>query len=138
MEDIEREAFPGVSAEVRVDEIVSSSEEIPSIVKLDAPQPREFMLLILGAENIVGSSYREEGSRANSTDGEVIVLDGEGIHDSRVESGHEVVRVGEMRNETTWGCVWILEVWVNIYPLHCQVPERKSPAISSHSSIRLY
>ena len=97
MEDIEREAFPGVSPEVRVDEIVSSSEEIPSIVKLDAPQLREFVFLILGAENIVGGSYCEDGSRANSTEDEVIVLDGEGIHDSRVESGHEVVREEGMR-----------------------------------------
>ena len=92
VEDIEREAFSEVSLQVRVDEVVSPSEKIPSMVKLDASQLREFISVILGAESIVGGGYREDGSGANSTGDELVVLDGGGIHDSRAESEHEVVR----------------------------------------------
>ena len=66
--DTEREAFSGVSSEIRMEEVVSPSEEIPSMVKLDAPQPGELPSPILGAEIIVGSSYCEDDSRANDTD----------------------------------------------------------------------
>jgi hypothetical protein len=38
VEHIEREALSEVSLEVRLEEVVSPLEEIPSMVKLDAPQ----------------------------------------------------------------------------------------------------
>ena len=95
VEDIEREAFSEVSLEVRMEEVVSPSEEIPSMVKLDASKLGELTPLILEAENVVDGGYREDGSCANSTDDKTDVLGGEKIHDSRVESGHEVARKGE-------------------------------------------
>ena len=93
VEDFEREAFSGVFLEVRLEEVVSPSEEIPSMVKLDAPQLGEFTLLILGAERTVESCYREDGSRTNDTDDELVVLGADGrIHNSRVEGEHGVGR----------------------------------------------
>ena len=85
VEDVEREAFSGVFLKVRLEEVVSPSEEIPSMVKLDAPQLGEFALLILGAERTVESCYHEDGSRTNDTDDELVVLGAGGrIRDRRV------------------------------------------------------
>jgi len=95
VEDIEREAFSEVPLKVRVEEVVSSLEEVPSMVKLDAPQLREFTPLILGAKNAVDSGHREDDSRTNSA--EKFVLYGDGAYDGGVESGHEMVEKGERR-----------------------------------------
>ena len=54
-------------------------KEVPSVVKLDAPQIGEFLLLIPRAENIVYCSRREDSSRANDDGDELVVLD----HDRR-------------------------------------------------------
>jgi len=50
-------------------------EEVPNMVKLDAVQLEEFMALILGAESIVDSSCRKDGSRANSDEPVVLAHD---------------------------------------------------------------
>jgi len=63
-------------------------EEIPSMVKLDTPQLGESVTIILGAESIVDSSCRDDGSRTNCTSDELVVLVGDGIQDGRVESRH--------------------------------------------------
>ena len=89
MEHIEREALSEGSLEVRLEEVISSLEEIPSVVKLDAPQLRKVVLLIFGAEDIVENGRREDGSGANGTSDKLVVL---ASQDGRVESGHEVVR----------------------------------------------
>jgi len=67
-------------------------EEIPCMVQLDAPQLQQVVSLIIGAESIVGGSCCEDGSHANSTSDESIVLAPDGIQDGSVENGHEVGR----------------------------------------------
>jgi hypothetical protein len=109
VEDVERETLSGVSREVRLEEIVSPLEEIPSMVKLDTPQPRKGVLFIFGAEKIVESGCREDCSGANGTGNKLVFLASDEIQDGRVESGHEVVRV-----EGTASVVQ-LEDWVNHY-----------------------
>ena len=59
------------------------------MVKLDAPQFGEAMLLILGAECIVGSGCCENDSRANGTT-DKLVLVGDEVQDGGIERGHEV------------------------------------------------
>ena len=54
--ELEGEALPEVSSEVRLEEVVPLPEEIPSMVKLDAPQSREVMFLIFAVENVVDGS----------------------------------------------------------------------------------
>jgi len=88
VEDVEREALSKVLLEIRLEEVVSPSEEIPSMVKLDSPQLGEFALLILGAESIVDDGCREDGSRADGASDELVVLADNGIQEGRVESGH--------------------------------------------------
>ena len=51
------------------------------MVELDTPQLGEFALLILGAQRIVGDSYREDENRGNSTGYELVVSDGDRICD---------------------------------------------------------
>jgi len=55
VEHIEREVLAEVSTEIRMEEVESPLEEIPSVVKLDAPQLGEVVLSIFGAKCIVGS-----------------------------------------------------------------------------------
>jgi len=85
LEHIERETLSEVSLEVRLEEVVSVLEEIPSVVELDAPQLRKFVLLVSGIEGIVKSGCREDSSRANGTSDE--------IHDDRPEGEwHKMMR----------------------------------------------
>ena len=91
VENIERETFPRVSIEVRVDEVVSLLEKIPSMIKLDAPQPRKVVVLIFGAESIVENGCHKDDDCANGTGSEPVVLSCDEIQDCRVESGHEAV-----------------------------------------------
>ena len=92
VEDVERETLSAVLIEVRLEEIISPLEEIPSMVKLDTPQLRKVVPRILGAENIVEGGCREDGSCANGTSDEPVVLVSDEVQDGRVESGHEVAR----------------------------------------------
>ena len=46
MEDVEGEALPEVSLEVRLEEVVPPLEEIPSVVKLDALELGEVVVVI--------------------------------------------------------------------------------------------
>jgi hypothetical protein len=89
VEHLEGEALSEVPLEVQLEEVVSPSEEIPSMIKLDAPQLGEVTVLIFGAESVVGSSCHEDGSHANCTSDKLVVLTGNGGQDGRVESGHE-------------------------------------------------
>ena len=94
VEHIERETLSEVSLEVRLEEVVSPLEEIPSMEKLDALQLRKVVVLIFGAESIVENGYRKDGSRAK---GEPVVLSRDEIQDGRAESGHGVVGKQERR-----------------------------------------
>jgi len=49
------------------------------------------VLLIFGAEHVVGSGRRKDRSRPYGTGDEPVVLAGDGTQDGRVESGHELV-----------------------------------------------
>ena len=73
MEHAEREALSGVSLEVRLEEVVSLLEEIPSMVKLNPLQLGESRLLILGVETIIGSGRREDCRHGHKTSGELVV-----------------------------------------------------------------
>jgi len=88
MEHVEREALSEISLEIRLEEVVSPLEEIPSMVKLDSPQLGEFVLLILGAESIVDSGCHEDGSSADGSSDKLVVFAHDGIQNGRVESGH--------------------------------------------------
>ena len=92
VEHVERETLSKVPLEVPLEKIVSPLEEIPSVVKLDAPQLRKLMVLIFESESIVENCCREDGSRAQGTSSELVVLSCNEIQDSGVESGHEVAR----------------------------------------------
>ena len=90
VEYAEREVLSGISLEGRVKEVVSPSEKLPGMVELDAPQLGELAPPILEVERVVESGHREDGSRTNGTNDELVVLDGGGIHYSRAESKHGV------------------------------------------------
>ena len=91
VKDIEREAPARVPVEVRAEEVISPSEEVPSMVELDAPQHREPVLVVSRAESIVGSGRYQDGSHANCTNYELIFLTGDGMEGGRVnESRHWV------------------------------------------------
>ena len=66
---------------------MSALEEIPSMVELDARQLWEVVFLIPGAERIVEGGCHEDGTSANSTGGELVVLASDEIQEGRVESG---------------------------------------------------
>ena len=74
VEHIEREAPSEVSLEVGLEEVVSSLEEIPSMVKLDSSQLRKVVLPISGVESIVENSCHEDGGCANGTSDKLVVL----------------------------------------------------------------
>jgi len=63
MEHIEGETLSEVPFEVRLEEVVPSLEEIPSMVELNAPQLREVMPIILGADSIVETGCRKDENR---------------------------------------------------------------------------
>ena len=90
VEDVEAEALPEISLEVRLEEVVSPLEEIPSVVKLDASQLGEAVVVIPGPERVVYSSCCDDGSRADRTSDESVLATGGGSQESRFESGHEV------------------------------------------------
>ena len=92
VEHIERETLSVVSIEVRLEEVVASLEEIPSMVKLDAPQLRKVVFRIFGAESVVENGCYEDDGGANGTSDELAVPAGDEVRDSRVENGHEVGR----------------------------------------------
>lgn len=86
---MKREALSEILLEVRLEEVVSPLEEIPGMVKLDALQLRNAVLLVFGAEGIVENGCRENGSGANGPGDKLVAL---ASQDGRVESGHKVVR----------------------------------------------
>ena len=94
VEHFEREAFPEISLEVRLEEVISFLEEMPSMVQLNAPQLGEIVLLVLGVKNIVDSSCGEDDRRASD---KLVVCAGDEGRVSRVESGHEVSRERKKR-----------------------------------------
>ena len=67
---------------------MSTLEEVPSMIKLDAPQLGKFVTFILGAENIPENGCRKDGGRAKGTNGELVFISHDEIQDGRVESGH--------------------------------------------------
>ena len=99
MEHIERETLSEVPLEVQLEEVVSALEEIPSMVELNARQLRKLVLLISRAERIVEGGRREDGTGANDTGDELVVLAGGEVQEGGVESRqwHEVV--GNERGE---------------------------------------
>jgi len=99
VEDVERETLSEVLLEVQLKEVVPPIEEIPSMVKLDAPQLGEFVMLIIGSESVVYDGCRENGNHANGTSDELVVLAGDGIQDGGIEGGH-----GEGKETRTRGC----------------------------------
>ena len=64
---------------------MTPSEEIPSMVKLDARQLGEVTLLIFGTEGVVGSGCPEDDSHANCASDEVVALPGDGAQGCGVE-----------------------------------------------------
>ena len=85
---VKRETLSEVPLEVRLEEVVSALEEIPSMVELDSPQLGKVAVLIFGAESIVENGCHKDGDRADGTSGELVVLSCDEIQDHRVESGH--------------------------------------------------
>ena len=83
-----------VSLEVQLQEVMSPLEETPSMIQLDALQFGEVVVLIFGAESIIGGGRREDGSHANGTSHEPVVLAADEIQDGTVEDGHEVLGTG--------------------------------------------
>ena len=94
MEYIERKTLSKVPFIVGLEEIVSRSIEIPSVIKLNTPQLGKLVRPLFSAENIVGGGCREDDSRANRASDELAVLSGDGIRDGRVEEGHGAARKG--------------------------------------------
>ena len=89
---------------------MSSIEESPSMVEPDAPQLGEVALLISEAKTIVDSGCRKDGSRANGTGGELVVLVDDGTQGSGVKGGH-----GRATNRRGRGRgIQVLEDWANI------------------------
>lgn len=85
VEYVERKALSQVPFEIRLKEVIPPPEEIPGMVQLDAPQLGEFVLLILGAESVVGSGCCEDCSCTNSYR-KLVVLDG--VEDTSAEDSH--------------------------------------------------
>lgn len=65
-------------------------EEIPGMVKLDAPQLGELVLPILGTENAVDCGCRKDSGGANSDSNELAVLVSDVVENVGDESGHGV------------------------------------------------
>ena len=88
LEYFEGETLPGVPPVAGHHEVVSTLEEIPSMVGLEATQGREFVLAVLGAESIVGGGCRKESSDAKGTSDELVFLGGDRVEESGVEGRH--------------------------------------------------
>ena len=80
-----------------MDEVVSPSEEVPRVVKLDPRQLGEVALFILGTEDVVDGGCPEDYSHANDTSNEVVALSGDGAQDGGLENGHEVGKAGRVK-----------------------------------------
>ena len=65
--------------------------------ELDASQLGKLARLVHGAETIVDSSCRKDGSRTNRASDKLVVLAGEGGQVGRIENRHGEVRKGEGR-----------------------------------------
>ena len=89
-----------VFLQVRPKEVVSLSEEIPSVVKLDSLQLGEAALLILRSESIVGGGCRQDDGRNDGTSKKLVVLAGGGGRGRRTRNGHEASR--EERMKRVW------------------------------------
>ena len=100
VEHVEREALSEVFLQVRPKEVVSLSEEIPSVVKLDSLQLGEAVLLILRSESIVGGGCRKDDGRNDGTSKKLVVLAGGGGRGRRTRNGHEASR--EERMKRVW------------------------------------
>ena len=94
VEHVEGKALPQIPPEVGLQEIVSPLKEIPCVIKLDSPQHREFVLLILGTGNVVDSSRREDNARANCNSNELVIHAGDGVESGSVSVGRGKVRSG--------------------------------------------
>ena len=92
VEDIERKAFSEGPFEIGLEEVVSPLVEIPSMIKLNAPQLGKVLRISLGAESKVGGGCCEDNKRAKYTSEEVDALAGDGIQDGGAGEGHGVVR----------------------------------------------
>ena len=79
VEHVKGETLSEVPLEVRLHEVVSPVEEIPSVIKLDASQLREVVTLIFVTELVVDSICCKSGSHASSTSDELLVLAGDRI-----------------------------------------------------------
>ena len=89
---VESKALSQVPFQVGLKEVVSSLEEVPSMVKLDALQILEFVLLNFRGESVVHGSCREDSSRANDDGNELVVLAHDGMEDGSAQGRHEVDR----------------------------------------------
>jgi len=72
-------------------------EETPSMIQLDTPQFWEVVLLIFGAESIVGGGRREGGGYGSGANDESVILAADGIQDGRVENEHRASQEDETR-----------------------------------------
>ena len=90
VENVEGKPLSEVLLVVRHEEVVSPSEEIPSMVKLNAMQLGEFVFLVFGIESVADSGRPEDGNHSNDTSHDLVVLAGDGGQDGRVENGHEI------------------------------------------------
>jgi len=82
VEHVERETLSKVPLEVPLEKVVSPLEEIPSMVKLDAPQLRKLVVPIAESESIVENCCRKDGGCAKGTSSELVVLSCDEIQDS--------------------------------------------------------
>ena len=101
VEHVEREALSGVSLQVRPKEVVSPSEEIPGVVKLDSLQLGETILLILRSESIVSGGCCKDDDRNDGTSKKLVVLAVGGGRGRRTGNGHGVAR-REERTKRVW------------------------------------
>lgn len=134
MEHVERETLSEVSLEVRLEEVVTLSEEIPSVVKLDAPQSGKLVRLVFGAERIIGNYRHKDSSNADSTSDNLAVLAGNWIQDGRIGGEHGMV----MRRGSRWSGSLnnLFASWVNVYPRTKEL-ERHAVEISDQHHLRV-
>lgn len=89
VEDVEREA-PRVSFDIRLEEVVPSLKELPSMVQLNAWKLGELVLFVFGDESIVDSACHKDRGQANRTSHELVVFAGNGMEDREIETRHGV------------------------------------------------
>ena len=81
VEDIERKTLSEGPFEIGLEEVVSPLVEIPSMIKLNAPQLRKVLRIFSGVESIVGGGCHEKNKRANRASDKLDILAGDGIQD---------------------------------------------------------